>query len=213
MATMADVLLLFVASLLACLAVVALTVVSVRRDARWLGNAYLIGLSGLLILLTVVLAVPGVGVLLLVSGVLALVLAPLPVLVLVSLLIGNGLTMIRKESRTLPNLLSLIAGLGIAAVMAVSMAALLNPTTPLLPLALAAVLALAYVGFEFTCFVAYAWAYARIARRAAASHVIVLGSGLKDGRTVGPLLAGRVDAGIEHYRRQRAAGHPTKLVL
>ncbi len=202
----------FVISLVLCAVVVTLTVVAVRRDARWLGNAYLIGLSALLVLITA-LSVPGLAALILVGGFVGLVLAPLSVVVLVVFLIFNGLTMVRRESRSLANLLSLIAGLGIAAVMAASLIVLVNPNTPLTPLALAAVLALGYLGFEFTCFVGYAWAYAQIARRVPASHVIVLGSGLKDGRTVGPLLAGRVDAGIEHYRRIRAAGREPLLVL
>jgi len=203
----------FAISFVLCVLVVALTVAGVRRDARWLGNAYLIGLSALLVLLTATLAVPGVGILLMLSGVLFLVLAPLLVLVLVVFLLINGFTMVRRESGSLPNLLSLIAGLGIAAVMAASVGVLINPATLLTPLALAAVLGLAYLGFEFTSYVGYAWAYAKIARRVPASHVIVLGSGLRDGRTVGPLLAGRVDGGIEHYRRLRKAGGEPLLVM
>lgn len=200
-------------SLVLCGLVVALTVTSVRRDARWLGNAYLIGLSLLLLIATAVLAVPGLGLVLMLTGVLAVVMAPLSVMLLVVFLLVNGAMMVRRERRTLANLLSLIAGLGIAAVLIASLIVLANPNTPLTPIALAAVLALAYIGFEFTCFVGYAWAYSRIARRVKANHVIVLGAGLKDGRTVGPLLAGRVDTGIAHYREQRQAGRPTMLVM
>ena len=98
---------------LLCLVVVGATVISIRRDPRWLGNAYLLGLS-LLVLIPVV--VPGGFVTAGIGTVVLGVLSPLAALVLAGFLIANGLTMVRREGRSLGHLLSLVAGLAMVAV-------------------------------------------------------------------------------------------------
>ncbi|OYO20639.1 hypothetical protein BI335_03760 [Enemella evansiae] len=193
--------------------VVALTVSAIRRDPRWLGNAYLLGLCVLLVLPLLALMIPVAGALLAGIVLMVLFLAPLGALVLVAFLIANGLTMLRRERRSLANLLSLLAGIGIAVAMVLSLQILLRPESVLTPFALAAVLGFGYLGGEFAFYLGYSWVYARIARRVPADYVVVLGAGLRDGRTVGPLLAGRVDEGIARYRELRARGRDTRLVM
>lgn len=193
--------------------VVLLTVVAIRRDPRWLGNAYLLGLCLLLLMPLVAMVVPLAGAVLGASVILVALLAPLGAVVLGLALIANGITMLRRERRSLTNLLSLVAGLGVLAATGLSVAILLRPDSVWTPLALAVVLAFGYVGGEFAFFLGYSWVYARIARKVPAEHVIVLGAGLRDGRTVGPLLAGRVDEGIRRYRDLRARGLAPMLVM
>lgn len=192
--------------------VLVLTVVSIRRDARWLGNAYLFGLS-VLVVLPVLALIPGLGLLVVFGGLLLLVLAPLATLVLIGFLIANGVQMLRRERRSFAHLLSLLAGIGIAVVLALALVVLFTGATPLAPVATFAVLALGYLGGEFVLYLGYSWVYARLARRSRPSHIVVLGAGLRGGREVGPLLAGRVDHAIGVYRRERAAGRQPVLVM
>ena len=192
--------------------VLVLTVVSIRRDARWLGNAYLFGLS-VLVVLPVLALIPGLGLLVVFGGLLLLVLAPLATLVLIGFLIANGVQMLRRERRSFAHLLSLLAGIGIAVVLALALVVLFTGATPLAPVATFAVLALGYLGGEFVLYLGYSWVYARLARRSRPSHIVVLGAGLRGGREVGPLLAGRVDHAIGVYRRERDAGREPVLVM
>lgn len=192
---------------------VALTVSAIRRDPRWLGNAYLLGLCVLFVLPLVAVLLPPAGALLVAVAVMLLFLAPLGALVLVGFLIANGVTMLRRERRSLANLLSLLAGIGIAIALVLSVQILLRPGSAWTPLAMAAVLGFGYLGGQFAFFLGYSWVYARIARRVLAEYVVVLGAGLRDGRTVGPLLAGRVDEGIARYPELRGRGLDTVLVM
>lgn len=129
--------------------------------------------------------------------------ATLPILgypLLVLFLIANGVTMLRRESRSLGNLLALFTGLALA----------LWPLAPVLleaidpPTVVATIVGglitlldglIAYAGLCFVVFLSAAIAYRRIPGGFPVGHVIVLGSGLIGDR-VPPLLAARLDAGI-----------------
>lgn len=195
------------------LVVIGITVRSIRREARWMGNAFLVILSllsaeGLLVLV----AGPATPLLLqLELGV--LLLSPLLVLVLAGFLLRNGFEMIRREGRSLGNLLSLLAGLALIALEAMAIAVLVVQAPQYTALALFAMLVSGYIGLELVAFLLYSFVYSRVVRRRRVDYVIALGAGLKDGRTVTPLLAGRVDRAIEVYREQLAAGGRVKLVM
>ena len=80
-----------------------------RAEPRRLSNAYWLLVAGLLVLQTLAeLGLPGVG-----GFVLVIILAPLLVLCLTIFLILNGIVMLRRESVSTANLLSLLTGLGL----------------------------------------------------------------------------------------------------
>jgi uncharacterized SAM-binding protein YcdF (DUF218 family) len=126
------------------------------------------------------------------------------VMLLACYLIGNGVRMVRKEGRRLGNLLSLLAGAGILAVVALLLVAI---STGLRPLSIAAGISfvlVSYFAFLFACFVGYGFLYGRIKVKQRLDYVVVLGSGLIGGKRVPPLLASRLDRGRAVWEGQAA---------
>ncbi|TCJ00840.1 YdcF family protein [Aeromicrobium sp. IC_218] len=182
--------------------VAGLLVWSLRRDPRSLRNGFLLLLTvhyvlGLLAVLVatssalewaadvvglVVLAVVGLGLML------------LPFLLLV-----DGVLMVRRERRTLGNALSLLVGLALLALPVVLVLLLRheNPVTG--SVAVGLLTAQACMSLLFLVFAVHTALYARVARRAPARAVIVLGSGLVRG-AVPPLLAGRLRRAVAAAR-------------
>lgn len=198
---------------LVTLVLLGCTIKSVRRDARWMGNSFLVILSLLAVMTMLTLTAGPAAPLLFQLEVGVLLLSPLLVLVLAGLLLRNGMQMIRKEGRSLGNLLSLLAGVGLIGLELLAISVFVVQNTRYSALALFVMLASAYLGLELVAFLLYSFVYSRVVRRRRVDYVIALGAGLKDGRTVTPLLAGRVDRAIEVYREQRAAGVEAKLVM
>ncbi|MBT2471885.1 YdcF family protein [Streptomyces sp. ISL-66] len=187
---------------------------SVRDDRRRFRNAVYLGLTFIFTsigLLYQVRHLPG-G---LATAVVALVLL-IPVLGTVSLgvfLIGNGLTMVRKEGRSPANLLSLAAGVGIFLLIAFVLVTA-NTGPPAMDAVMVGVVFLvAYVSFLFLCFLAYAYLYGRIKVRGDVDYVVMLGSGLIGGDRVPPLLASRLRKGREIHDAQIARGGRVPLLL
>lgn len=127
-----------------------------------------------------------------------MVLAPLlgyPILTL--FLLANGVMMVKRERRSLGNLLSLILGVVLAglpvSVVVVEMYAT-ERTGGIIIVGLFGITL--YFGFSFLVFLLASWAYRRIPTRVGGHYVIVLGAGLR-GRQVPPLLASRLDKATE----------------
>lgn len=117
-------------------------------------------------------------------------------------LLINGVMMLRRESRTLGNMLSLLAGLAMLALSMLPQFSLPQDWPPQAQLAVAGLylVLVAMVGYVALCFVVFAgtsWLYRRLPRRVRPDAVIVLGAGLLDGDRVPPLLAGRLAKGRE----------------
>ncbi|MET9091771.1 YdcF family protein [Streptomyces cyaneofuscatus] len=188
----------------------------VRQDRRQFRNAVLLGLTVLCLsfaLLTQVDRLPGNLAVLVYS--LVFFVPALAVVLLGGFLIGNGLTMVRKEGRRPANLLSGLAGVGIFAVLALVVSAdYLGGSRAYQSFLLAVVLVTGYVAFLFLCFLAYAFLYGRIRVRGDVDFVVVLGSGLIGGERVPPLLASRLRSGLAVQRKQvdRGAEPPVLLV-
>lgn len=186
-------------SLIAAVALTLLFVRAWRRDRRRLRNGYLLfgavwfGIAAIGEYLTYVF--PAFGLVL--FGVIALL--PLTVLVLAIVLIKNGVEMARRESRSLGNLLSLLAGLCLLAAPAVILWLALHPNAATLSLAALMTLVATYVGTYFVVFFGYAIVYSRASAKVRPDVIIVLGAGLIDD-AVPPLLAGRLDRAIEIWR-------------
>lgn len=176
----------------------------IRHEPRRWSNAYWLLVAVLLVVEVLAgLGAPGASVLALAVGLVVLT-APLLVLALAVFLIMNGVTMARRESRSLANLLSLLTGLALAALIVIVIPVLLTGIWWLI-LALTVVLLLAaYAGFQFVAFAGYALLYPRLVRNRPADWIVVLGSGLGEGGRVPPLLAARLRTGLEEFRRRRA---------
>ncbi|MFC4630025.1 YdcF family protein [Promicromonospora alba] len=124
-------------------------------------------------------------------------------------LVINGMTMRRRERRSLANALSLLVGVAMLGVLAVGVLAIWTGWLQLAVVLLLLIAPVAYLGSAFAAYLGWSLVYARLARRAATpAAVVVLGSGLVGGR-VPPLLAQRVALGVEVQGKQ----HTPVLVL
>ncbi|GAA2300395.1 YdcF family protein [Streptomyces hawaiiensis] len=141
-------------------------------------------------------------------------LLPPMMLVLAVFLIVNGVTMLRREGRSLANLLSLAAGVGIILFLGLQVLADDTGWKPL-ELVMAPVTGvLSYVSLLFTCFLLYSFVYGRIGHRGrhAVDFVVVLGSGLVGGSRVPPLLAARLERARTAFDAERAKGRDPLLL-
>lgn len=139
-------------------------------------------------------------------------LMPVGFLVLVLFLLVNGLTMLRREGRSLRNLLSLIAGLGLLAAPAAFVLLSSSESAAGVALAVLIFFATGYLSACFLVVLVYAWVYGRSTAKMVPQAVVILGAQIIDGR-VPPLLRSRLDRAIRLYRGTVAAGHPAPLMI
>lgn len=199
---------------IAALVFFALFVAGVLRDRRLFRNAVFLGLALAMLAIGAVddLAKAPVEVFEVVAA--AILAGPaLGILVLAVLLVGNGVTMVRREGGGPMNLLSLLAGLGILAFVGLLCAAVATGDRALEIAAASAVLVVGYVSFLFACFVGYAYLYGRMPVRVDVDYILVLGAGLVDGDQVPPLLASRLDRSRAVYEAQAARGAKPILLV
>ncbi|MBF4570568.1 YdcF family protein [Plantibacter sp. VKM Ac-2880] len=131
--------------------------------------------------------------------------------VLAVLLVGNGITMIRLEGRSLGNLLSLFAGVAILVLPVLAVLLVLGLDLSPLP-SWAAILLVAvgvllgfaclYAAATFAAFGVYSLVYSRFRHTVVPDVVVILGSGLIDGQ-VPPLLRSRLDLALRIHRSAR----------
>ncbi|WP_338104500.1 YdcF family protein, partial [Rathayibacter iranicus] len=153
----------------------------------------------------------------------ALVLVPLAILALGGALLVNGVQMMRREGRSLGNLLSLFVGILVLVLPTVVLVLYLgvgigdrrSAGGPLnqygaVPAELI-VLITAYFAAAFLAFALYSVVYARIRLALVPEVIVILGSGLIDGE-VPPLLRSRLDRGLAVYRAEREAGRSPLLI-
>ncbi|WP_405489485.1 YdcF family protein [Streptomyces sp. NBC_00096] len=192
----------------------ALFGVSVRADRRRFRNAVYLGLTFIFMSIGLLTLVPGLP-----HGLGAMIVALVflvPALGTVALgvfLIGNGLTMVRKEGRRPANLLAFMAGVGIFALIAFVLT-VGNQGSQTWDAVVGGVVFLSgYVSFLFLCFLAYAFLYGRIKVHGDVDYVVMLGSGLIGGDRVPPLLASRLRKGLQIHDAQIARGGRVPLLL
>jgi uncharacterized SAM-binding protein YcdF (DUF218 family) len=198
----------------AAVVVLILLALGVLRDRRSFANAVLLGLA-------LALAALGAaewlartddvrGRLVLLAVLLLMVVGPF---LLAVYLLGNGVTMIRKEGPRLASLLPLLAGGGILAVTGLVLAVPLAHSGQLDLSASVIMLVSGYVSFQCVSFVLYAFCYGRLRVPRHAEFVVVLGSGLLDGGRVPPLLASRLDRARAVYQALTAGGSDPMLIV
>ena len=191
-----------------------LLVAGVLRDRRSFANAVLLGLVLALLALGIAERLARTDdaasrlVLLAVFALMAVV-----PFVVAAYLVLNGVTMVRREGMRPPNLLSLLAGVGILVVTGLTLATPLVGSDDLALSATVIILLFAYVSFQCVSFVLYAFLYGRLSVPRHADFVVVLGAGLVDGGRVPPLLASRLDRGYAVYRSLTASGSEPVLIV
>ncbi|NHC24189.1 YdcF family protein [Nocardioides sp. IC4_145] len=187
---------------------------SLKRDPRSLRNGFLVIVLAHYVLGLGVLAATASSTLETVGDIVTLVVTiavALGLLTLPLLLVGNGVVMMRRERRSLGNALSLLTGLALLG-LPVVLVPLLRHENPWTGSAAVALLtAQACISACFLAFAAHTVLYARIARRAPARAVVVLGSGLVRGG-VSPLLAARLERAVTAAEERDGAGRRPVLV-
>lgn len=138
-------------------------------------------------------------------------LTPLLALVLALFLIGNGLTMLRREGHGLANLLSLLVGVALLALPVLAVALVLSGEVLLRGVGALLFLLCSYFGLVFVVFLVYSLVYSRNTPSAAPAAVVVLGSKLVDGH-VPPLLRSRLEKALDVYRRGVDRGRPPLVI-
>ncbi len=193
-----------VLALSVAVAVCVIAVWRTRTEPRRLSNAFWLLAGGMLLINGLgSIGLMDTSLLFFLIALLAL-LSPLLVLVLGAFLILNGAVMLRKERVSLANSLSLLAGLLIIVLVGGTIPVLLSAPIWLKALWLFGLLVAGYLGFQFVAFIGYAGLYGWLVRDHPAEWVLVLGSGLRAGSEVPPLLASRVRAGMTEFARRRA---------
>ncbi|MEQ3551092.1 YdcF family protein [Pseudonocardia nematodicida] len=175
----------------------------VRTEPRRLSNAYWLLAAALLVgnavgYLGFVGSNPVLG-----AALTLLVLSPLIAVVLAVFLLLNGMVMLHRERASPGNSLSLLAGLGILALLAGTVPVVFAGNLVVRVLWLLCLLATFVLAFQFVAFLAYARFYAWLVRETPVGWVVVLGSGLH-GSEVPPLLASRIRAGLAEFTRRGA---------
>lgn len=138
--------------------------------------------------------------------------------VLTIFLLINGIMMVRREQRSLGNLLSLILGIGFAVLpfalplvmgMLERVAQEGNVSPDFVSVLMAYIFGVAmYLAFCFFVYLSASFLYRKVPGGLTADYVVVLGSGLIGSR-VPPLLASRLDKGIEMANAQ----NPPALII
>ncbi|MDX8147783.1 YdcF family protein [Lentzea sp. BCCO 10_0061] len=186
-------------------------VIGMVRDRRRLSNAVWLGIALLMLLLLLAEAGRDNPVLSL-PLLLAFMLAVLGLLLLPLALLANGLVMVRREGRSLGNLLSLLAGLALLGEMIYFFWGIAQPNDWIRGTAIGLFLMSAYIAFLFVSLLLYSVIYGRTGRRHGFDGIVVLGAGLIGSR-VPKLLANRLDRAMRLYHREREAGRSPVIVV
>jgi uncharacterized SAM-binding protein YcdF (DUF218 family) len=145
------------------------------------------------------------------DGVVLLGLPWLSAVVLGLLLLLNGLRMVRREGRSLGNLLSLLLGLGVIAATVIGVTLFLSGPTTVAVVGIVILLLPGYPALSLLSYVLYCLDYLRRRKRPTPAAIVVLGSGLVHGG-IPRLLARRLDAAIVLRRTEELAGRRPPLV-
>lgn len=134
-------------------------------------------------------------------------------LILIVFLFINASIVLKKESRSLSNLLTLFIGIILSIFF---IATSINPEklpNSLNYLRMYLGLLLGFFGLSFLNYFLSSFLYGIYKPKLNKDYIIVLGSGLIDGNKVSKLLAGRIDRALEFYKLQKKAGKSSKVIF
>ena len=139
------------------------------------------------------------------------VLLPLSIVPISFVFLAEGVTSIRKEGFAVAHVLSIAFGVGVwlflLAARYLFSNAINNPIRELFALV---VLAGVYVFFTFAALLLYSTFYQIVPKKRDCDFIIIHGAGLLEGRRVSPLLAGRLDKGMQVYE---LSGRKAKIIV
>lgn len=126
---------------------------------------------------------------------------PFGTVALVVFLLANTVVVVKREGFSLSHLLPGLFALFIVFVCVALPVFLLVQAPPIvLALGLLVVMEGSYVAFTFAALLLYSWLYRRLPKRTDYDYIVVHGAGLS-GTKPTPLLAGRLDKGVELWER------------
>lgn len=139
-------------------------------------------------------------------------LIPFTMAFMAALFIVDAFVMIKKEGKSIKNLLSLFCGAAIIAGMAwiVAMVVIFPHNVFIANIMIYGSFLMFYFSFTFIALMIYSVMYTAIPKKLEVDYIIVHGCGLLDGERISPLLRGRVDKAVAVY--EKAAGR-AKIVL
>ena len=122
---------------------------------------------------------------------------PFGTVALVVFLLANAFVVVRREGLSLAHLLPAFLALGIIAIcVGVPWLMLVPAPGIVVALALLVVMEGSYLAFTFAALLLYSWLYRKLPKRRDYDYIVVHGAGLS-GTKPTPLLAGRLDKGVE----------------
>lgn len=192
-------------------AFVAVFIGSFLREKRSFRNSIFLALS--LVSLFVALAYSTNGTIInsLLNAILY-VLIPLILLFISFVFIYAGVVSIKRERFSLAHSLSIAFGVGIwiAFVSVAVMISAKNLSTITISIVILIALIAMYVIFTFSALFIYSQLYRLLPKNKNCDFIIVHGAGLLNGETVSPLLAGRLNKGIEVFE---SSGRKAKIIV
>lgn len=135
--------------------------------------------------------------------VLALCVMPIGIIVTSILFIAAGIITIKREGFRIPNLLALAFGIGIWTPLILFCVAETNHLVYkwLQGVVGFSIIAALYIGFTFIALLIYSSLYCILPKGKNYDYIIIHGAGLLNGERVSPLLAKRIDKGIEAFKK------------
>ncbi|OPJ62775.1 YdcF family protein [Clostridium oryzae] len=134
-------------------------------------------------------------------------------------MIHNGMVMMRREKRRLSNMLSLLMGAGIIGmIVLIIVCAVISTVYPQVSFIITGLttcfMITMFVLFLMFNFLISAVVYRYLPTRYNKDFIIILGAGLLRGDQVSPLLASRLDKGLDFYNRQvKKKGKRAKIIV
>lgn len=183
-----------------------------RRDPRLLRNGVFLAAAGVFGTIGVLAALAKFSPLARFLLELLAVAVPVSILVFGVALIANGVTMLRKEGRSLGNQLSLLAGVLVFVLPTGAVFVTLH--FGFVGFSVAALLGLmsAYASAAFVSFALYSIVYGRMRHALRPAAIVIHGAGLRSDGGVTPLLRGRLDRALKAYRSEMVRGNRPYLM-
>lgn len=125
---------------------------------------------------------------------------PFGLVALVVFLVANTVVVVRREGLSLAHLLpGLVAAAIVGACVGLPLLVLAAPVAPVMAVTMLVFMEGSYIAFTFMALLLYSWLYRRLPRHCDYDYIVVHGAGLS-GTKPTPLLAGRLDKGVELWK-------------
>lgn len=209
---------LFFVILLLSLGILAIFVKNYKKDQTNLGNGLLF--NAFLISLSLAIVIAGtlyenilIKFLFILVMAIYLLIGVFGLSILVVGLFINSHYVLKRERRSLKNLLTLILGIALVLYTIVAQLSGNIDFKPLNYLLIYCGIMVMYFGFSFYNFLLVSFFNNFYRPKLDKDFIIVLGSGLIDGHKVSKLLGSRIDRALEFYQLQKAKGQESKIIL